>query len=92
MAAPTCGCEERIAAQKDGWFVYVYDRDGWVFTDGPMRRMSTLAAYYASERGVENHTGEPFVWHCCCFCGLDLPTPDHDAKWLPDNGQGDGYR
>jgi len=87
MAATLCACAERLAAVRDRWFAYD-PAHGWFFTDGPNRRMSWRAAYYAGERGVENHSGEPFYWtHDCPFCGALLPTPSFDEIWTD---QGDG--
>lgn len=73
---------------RDGWFLYAPDRDGWIFTDGPIRTMSPLAAFYGGERGVDNHTGEPYSWTCCPFCGLDLPKPSFDIVWHDDQADG----
>jgi hypothetical protein len=72
-----------------GQFILSRTHEGWVFTEGPMRRMSPMAAYYANERGVMNHTGEPFVWVTCPFCGGDLPIPDGGLMWEKSQGDGD---
>jgi hypothetical protein len=80
MAATVCSCAERLAAVRDEWFLYVPSH-GWFFTDGPTRSMSVRAAYFACERGIENHTGEPFYWTDCPFCGVELPSVAFDAVW-----------
>lgn len=73
----------------DGSFLLSFTLEGWIFADGPMRKMSPMAAYYANERGVMNHTGEPFVWVTCPWCGLDLPQPDTGLIWRSIQGDGD---
>lgn len=71
-----CTCKVRYAARQRGEFVYLADYEGWAFTDGPLRWRDARSQYYAAERGVEDHSGEPFIWHCCFHCGRDLPIPD----------------
>lgn len=71
-------CEERAFAEDVGNFLYLPNRDGWVFSDGPMRRMTSMAAFLASTRGGDDHTGEPYVFQACPWCGADLPRPDED--------------
>jgi hypothetical protein len=88
VAETVCGCRERRDAFKDGWFIYAPDRDGWIFTDGPIRERTRAALYYGPERGVDDHSGEPFVWQCCPFCGEDLPDQRHDMVWHDDQGDG----
>lgn len=85
----TCECEERKTAVRDGTMLYRPDRDGWMFTDIPIRRMSPMAAYFAGERGGENNTGEPYIYIVCPWCSEDLPRPTFDIVWNP-NDQGDG--
>lgn len=83
---PQCDCKERHAAEKEGRFIHDQSRDGWVFTEGPYRRMTFSAVYFESERGLENHNGEPYVWTCCFSCGLDLPSPS--LHWRVSDGEG----
>lgn len=85
MAPTFCACPVRIVAQKDGWFIPAPPFDGWVFTDAPLRHSSPAGAV----RNVENHNGEPFVWTCCPFCGLDLPDQHYDFVWR-DDATGEG--
>ena len=67
-----------MAAQANGDFIFLPHAGAWVFTDGePRRTMSPRARYYAfserSEYPHEDHTGEPIQFHCCPWCGKDLP-------------------
>lgn len=69
-----CDCDTRHTSERSGLFVYMSSYEGWVFTDCQLRRQSPAAIYWAIERGLECHDGEPFVWKDCCpFCGKDLP-------------------
>ena len=82
-----CDCAQRHAAEKLGEFFYWANFEAWVFSESVPRRMSTLARYYAAERGVENHDGEPFRWVNCPWCGLDLPKPvTPTTNWDEGNG------
>lgn len=78
MAA--CSCLDRERAMEADSFQYISAYDGWCFLDGPRRRMSSIALSLAATRGVDNHSGEPFVWHDCPFCGGELPNPDADQR------------
>lgn len=75
MSLPACCCEDRERASESDGFQFIASLDGWCFTDGPRRRMTLTAQSFAVTRGIENHTGEPFVWTCCPFCGGELPRP-----------------
>ena len=86
---PPCHCSARYKAMHDGEFMLHFTLGGWVFTPGPMRRMTPKAAYLASERGSDNHTGEPFVWvHDCPFCGKLLPPATTEVIWRLLQGDG----
>ena len=56
---------------------------GWVFFDVPTRTMSRHARFRAlvdrSEYEHTDHTGEPYVYEVCPFCGHDLP--DGEDYW-----------
>lgn len=56
--------------------LYRPDRDGWMFTDIPIRRMSPMAAYFAGERGGENNTGEPYIYIVCPWCSERFAASD----------------
>ena len=82
-----CDCPHRHAAQKLGQFFYMALFKGWVFDDGPFRAMSESARYFRFERDLEDHTGEPFVYHTCPWCGCDLPSPIvPTTNWDEGNG------
>lgn len=72
-----CCCDPRLDAQLDAVFIYLPLRRAWAFTDGSYRSMSAKARYYAlidrSEFHHVDHTGEPFAWESCPWCGCDLP-------------------
>jgi len=76
-----CVCRERKEANERGEFREWPDREGWIFADGPFRTRTTAAQYFASERGVDDHTGEPFVHTVCPWCGCDLPLTK--PEWCP---------
>jgi hypothetical protein len=84
-----CMCMKRYRSQLRGDFVRT--PEGWRFTAGPSRAMSAKARYYAfADRGEfphEDHTGEPYYWTTCPFCGGDLPG---SAGWGPPSPQADG--
>jgi hypothetical protein len=89
--SPQCDCAERHDATKAALFFFWSDGGGWVFVDGPMRQLTRGARYWKDERPIEDHTGEMFVWHCCPFCGLDLPQPIKPLeKWQSDASGDDG--
>lgn len=89
-----CACDRRRAAQLLGDFVGLPHQRAWAFTDGACHRaMSAKARYYAfgerAEYPHKDHTGEPFLWVSCPFCGHELPgTEDHrpvsDATGNPE--------
>ncbi len=81
-----CTCEERQLATARGHFLLSRTHEGWIFLEGPMRRMSPMAAYYGNERGVMNHTGEPYTWVTCPWCAGDLSPPEN---WLHTQCDGD---
>lgn len=70
----TCGrkCAEREQAERDGVLMYSHIYAGWVLTDIPARSVSWQTRYYAEERGVDLHDGEPIIWVSCPWCGGDL--------------------
>jgi hypothetical protein len=84
-----CACWARYKAQLRGDFVRALE--GWRFTAGPVRRMSAKARYYAfgerREFPHQDHTGEPYYWTTCPFCGGDLPG---FAGFGPASPQADG--
>lgn len=85
-----CDCRERHAATQNAELFYWAEREGWVFTNGPMRRLTRGAAYWKGERAIDDHTGEMFVWVDCPFCGLELPKAIvPEAKWKSDAAGGD---
>jgi hypothetical protein len=86
--APQCDCRARHEATRTEGFVEITDLGGWCFVDGPIRWVSTRAQYFQGERGIENKTGEPFVWECCPFCGLDLPMTARPSWRIDATGDG----
>jgi hypothetical protein len=82
-----CDCEERKQATKSAMFFFWSDGGGWVFVDGPMRKLARGRTYWKISGTVDDHTGEMFVWHCCPFCGLELPQPIKSAdEWRSEDG------
>lgn len=85
-----CTCTKRLTVQAAGEFVYEPHHRAWVFTgeDAPRRALSWRARYYLEDG--EDHTGEPYRWHCCPFCGSSLPNT-HDLPttiWPPSGEDG----
>lgn len=71
-------CRRRTAAMRAREFVYDWDHKGWTFITGDLRAMSPQARYFALvERGEQfphtDHTGEPYLFESCPFCGGLLP-------------------
>lgn len=66
---------------------------GWVMSDVPTRTMSRASHYWAFVHRDEfehtDHTGEPFVWEVCVYCGGDLPLREGEQRERPTM-QGDG--
>jgi len=82
-----CTCKERYRAMSRGEFLYSGQHDAWFFPDMRFRSMSVAALYFASERGIDDHSGQPYLWHCCPWCGADLPQPERldDAPPFDEN-------
>lgn len=85
-----CCCDDRHFARFRGEFVFMERWAGWVFVEGPTRRMSPAAKYFAlidrSQFDHHDHTGEPFVWLTCPWCGGDLPPQDSVNPYLGFGG------
>lgn len=93
MYRTLCACNERKAACDDGEMFFSQCSRGWVFVNGPLRRMSAKSRYYAmldrSEFSHTDHTGEPFSFTVCPFCGNDLPFTEPTFLSLPQaDGEG----
>lgn len=67
-------CDGRVDAMRRGDFVWNRDLKGWVDVTRPKRECLT-DRYRLSYYGMEDHTGEPYVWHDCPYCGSALPNP-----------------
>lgn len=81
-----CTCEDAAQAMRDGVLVPVFNV-GWVFTDLPCRGfLNAAAAYYAIERGIDSHEGEPIGYTVCPWCGCELPEAPESA--IPTDSEG----
>jgi len=73
-------CPERLRAIYDDEFGPAKTLGGWVFRNGPERRLNEGAkwrsAYYGIE--LEDHTHEPYTYTQCPWCGKDLAPPSSD--------------
>lgn len=82
-------CPERLWALVNNEFGPARVLGGWVFRDGPYRRLDDnakwKATYYDQEMPTD-HTGEPFSWVTCPYCGRDLPEPPDDEGLECDDG------
>ena len=91
-----CACDRRRQAQADGDLLYWPSARGWMFPDLPLRKMDARARYYAygvrGEFEHADHTGEPFVFELCPWCGHELPGVPAIIKWRPqaDGGEDGG--
>lgn len=66
-------CPERMRAMQVGEFVYSHDAPvGWIFVEHGVREWIGNARWTAGVYGTADHTGEPFTWSCCPFCGREL--------------------
>lgn len=62
-----CACAARVLAEDAKQFVYAKPFKGYVFPNGVTRRC-TKEPWQVSE----NHTGDPYVFTTCPWCGRDL--------------------
>jgi hypothetical protein len=63
---------------------------GWVFPHDPPRVATD--AWRSKYHGTANHTGEPYVWRECPFCGHALPgcgSMGEKRKDAPADPEGD---
>jgi hypothetical protein len=83
-------CPERLWAVVEGSFGPAKSLGGWVFREGPWRRLDDTAKWRAVYYGQDqpDHTGEPYVFTQCPWCGKDLAPPPDD-EGLEDE-QADG--
>lgn len=74
-----CRCKAFEQAAAEGLAYIWRDSGEWIFVDTPLRQRS-LSAWR-----VKDHTGEPFTWSCCPYCGGDL-TVYSGPKWTNEDG------
>ena len=60
-----CNCVARVLTEAAGQFVLARPFGGYVFPQGKTRRCVKPWA-------VEDHTGDPYVFVTCPWCGKDL--------------------
>ncbi len=82
-------CSERLLAIVENQFGPAKSLGGWVFRDGPYRKLDELAKWRAVYYGQEqpDHTGEGYRFVTCPWCGRDLPPPPDD-EGLEDQADG----
>jgi hypothetical protein len=83
-------CPERLLAVVNNQFGPARSLGGWVFREGPERRLNEAAKWKAAYFGqeIEDHSHEPYVHTCCPFCGRDLaPPPDDEGIEETDDGR-----
>ena len=87
-SSPNCSCKARYHAMAQGEFLWSDMAGGWVFVDLPTRNVNWRTRYIAGEQGrvIEDHTGEPYTWHDCPFCGFELPHRIKPTLWIEDDG------
>lgn len=63
-------CAEFYFARLKGEIVANRDDGCWEIPDAKPRNMSWRARFYGEARpGFEDHTGDPYRWYDCPFCG-----------------------
>lgn len=65
-------CDGRVDAMRRKAFVWNHELMGWVDLTAPPRISTDRAKYYNGD-----HTGEPYIWKDCPFCGHELPNPSN---------------
>ena len=72
------GCPERMEAQARGEFFPDFENWGYVRTDIPLRKISGRAHYFIYVERQDlfhpDHSGKPFTWSNCPWCGEELPS------------------
>ena len=86
--SPLCACKDRYHAMCCGEFLWSEIVGGWMFVDAPVRTMSWRTRYLANERGhiPDDHTGEPYRWYDCPWCGRELPQRIKPEILLDEDG------
>lgn len=89
-----CVCDARGEAMKDATLIYWPHAKAWVLTEVKPRRMSGAARYFAfAERqqyAHADHSGEPYTFTLCPFCGHELPGTEPVATSADATGYGEG--
>jgi hypothetical protein len=78
-------CEGRLRAVIEERFLPAKSLGGWVWLDAPLRQMNWRVKYM--HEGMPDHSGEPFVFRECVFCGGTLPEPPDD-DWCIEGEDG----
>jgi hypothetical protein len=83
-------CARGYDAQSAGEFIYLPHARAWRFTDAdvPLRSLTWRARYYLGD--APDPTGEPYLWHCCPYCGASLPKTEDQPRLGPPTGSGEG--
>lgn len=79
-------CAERFIAICQDEFGPAKSLGGWIFRDGPYRQASWKDWNRARYYGIEDHTGQPYIWVSCPWCGKDLAPPPDDEGLETDDG------
>ena len=65
-------CPDRVLAMQLGQFVYSHDAPkGWIFVESSVREWLGAAKWNGGYAQTD-HTGEPFTWTTCPWCGREL--------------------
>lgn len=71
---PEMVCRGRFDAVLAGRFGWDATLGGYVSLDMAVRAQTPAARWFGEERGLADHTDEPYVLERCCFCSMPLPT------------------
>lgn len=92
-----CRCDRRTQDEATGTTRWSRAFGGWVMSDVPTRTRRMSWGTYEQvwlDQGIKtppDHTGEPFIWEVCVYCGGDLPVrKEGEQRPHPTQADGDG--
>lgn len=85
-------CAPFYFARAKGEIVQNKDDGHWELPADPTRRMGWRAVFYAKQRSQDftDHSGDPYGWIACPWCGGDLPAVEVKARPLLPRGDATG--
>lgn len=86
---PSLVCRGRFDAVMRGAFGWDAALGAYCTTDIPVREQSSAARWFGGERGVEDHSGEPYQLERCPYCSFPLPENPFAEMQVTDGGDPD---